>query len=299
MQVDSSNVNSFLKRIRVYIARMPSLSTTVTKVLETCNDPFASPNELSRVISLDPVLVGQVLRLINSAYYALPQSITSLPRAIIMLGLNTVKNLALSLAVLETMSGKGAMRTVSSNDFWAHCLCVGVAARCIAKLQGASLSAREDYFIAGLLHDLGKIPLNKQFPDQYYRAYKQANTDGNPQHLFLAENDIFGLNHCVVGQLIAEKWQLGGSLVQSLAHHHGTDDTEPDAQAFVSVVALANACAKRWQIGSSGDSIEDDNLFTDLLEKVGVESSALTQLHEQVLEEIEKAKIFLELSRRG
>jgi HD-like signal output (HDOD) protein len=94
MQVDSEKVNNFLKRIRVYIARMPSLSTTVTKVLETCNDPYASANDLSRVISLDPVLVGQVLRLINSAYYALPHAITSLPRAIIMLGLNTVKNLA-------------------------------------------------------------------------------------------------------------------------------------------------------------------------------------------------------------
>jgi HD-like signal output (HDOD) protein len=298
MQVDSEKVNNFLKRIRVYIARMPSLSTTVTKVLETCNDPYASANDLSRVISLDPVLVGQVLRLINSAYYALPHAITSLPRAIIMLGLNTVKNLALSLAVLETMNGKGTMRTVSSNDFWAHSLCVGVSARCISELRGASLSEREDYFIAGLLHDLGKIPLNKQFPEQYYKAFNKANSDSDPQHLFEAENEIFGINHCVVGQLIAEKWQLGGTLVQSLAHHHCADDTPPNTQTFVAVVALANACAKRWRIGYSGDSIEDDNLLSELLEQVDMESAALNELQEHVLEEIEKAKIFLEISRR-
>lgn len=299
MQVASPNVNHFLNRIRVYIARMPSLSTTVTKVLETCNDPYASPNELSRVISLDPVLTGQVLRLINSAYYALPQGITTLPRAIIMLGLNTVKNLALSLAVLETMSGKGGLRTVSSNDFWAHCLCVGVSARCISVLKGASLSEREDYFIAGLLHDLGKIPLNKQFPEQYHWAFNKANRSDDPRPLFWAENEIFGLDHCMVGQLIAEKWKLGESLIQALAHHHSTDDAHPDARSFVSVVALANGCAKRWRIGSSGDSIQNDKLVSDLLEKVGVQSSVLEELHERVLEEIDKAKIFLELSRRG
>ena len=299
MQVASPNVNNFLKRIRVYIARMPSLSTTVTKVLETCNNPYASPNDLSRVISLDPVLTGQVLRLINSAYYALPHGITSLPRAIIMLGLNTVKNLALSLAVLETMSGRGVMRTVSSNDFWAHCLCVGVSARCISELKGASLSEREDYFIAGLLHDLGKIPLNKQFPEQYHKAFNKANSKGDPRPLFWAENEIFGVDHCMVGQLIAEKWQLGESLIQALAHHHSADDSHPDVQAFVAVVALANVCAKRWQIGSSGDSVEDDNLLADLLEQVGVQSSILKGLHERVLKEIDKAKIFLEISRRG
>ena len=82
------------KLVQRYIDKMPSLSTTVTKVLEICNKPNTSPNDLNRVISLDPVLTGQVLKLINSAYYSLPNQITSLTRAIIMLGLNTVKNLA-------------------------------------------------------------------------------------------------------------------------------------------------------------------------------------------------------------
>ena len=299
MQVASQNVNNFLKRIRVYIARMPSLSTTVTKVLETCNDPYASPNELSRVISLDPVLTGQVLRLINSAFYALPHGITTLPRAIIMLGINTVKNLALSLAVLETMSGKGGRRTLSSNDYWAHCLCVGVTARCISELKGVSLSEREDYFVAGLLHDLGKIPLSKQFPEQYNKAFNMANSKDDPQPLFRAENEIFGVDHCMVGRLIAEKWKLSESLIQALAHDHSANDTHPDVQTFVAVIALSNMCAKRWQIGSSGDPIGDNNLLSDLLERVGVQSSIIDELQERVLEEIEKAKIFLELSRRG
>ena len=90
------NRRPFYKKIQAYIARMPSLPTTVIKVLETCNDPNACANDLKRVISLDPVLTGRVLKLINSAYYSLGNPISSLTRAIIMLGVNTVKNLALS-----------------------------------------------------------------------------------------------------------------------------------------------------------------------------------------------------------
>lgn len=96
-----------LKRIQAAIAKMPSLSTTVVKVLETCNDPRASANQLKQVISLDPVLTGRVLKLINSAYFALGRPITSLTRAIIMLGVNTVKNLALSFAIIKNMKGSG------------------------------------------------------------------------------------------------------------------------------------------------------------------------------------------------
>ena len=102
----------------------------------------------------------------------------------------------------------------------------------------------------------------------------------------------------MVGRLIAEKWKLSESLIQALAHHHNANDIHPDVQTFVAVIALSNMCAKRWQIGSSGDPIGDNNLLSDLLERVGVQSSIIDELQERVLEEIEKAKIFLELSRQ-
>ncbi|MDR0496536.1 MAG: HDOD domain-containing protein, partial [Treponema sp.] len=87
------------KSLKDFIKNMPSLPTSVTKVMEICNNPQTSPADLNQVISLDPVLMGRVLKLINSAYYGLGQQVKSLARAIIMLGMNTVKNLALSSAV--------------------------------------------------------------------------------------------------------------------------------------------------------------------------------------------------------
>jgi HD-like signal output (HDOD) protein len=291
------NSNSCLKRIQVYIARMPSLSTTVSKVLETCNNPNASPNDLNRVISLDPVLTGQVLKLINSAYYALSQPITSLPRAIIMLGLNTVKNLALSLAILETMGVKGPLKSISAIDFWAHCLCVGVAAKCMSEIKGAPRNHCEDAFIAGLLHDLGKIPLTRQFPDMYLKALKLA--DDDRLVLIDAENAVFGIDHGVVGRLIAEKWQLGKMLTESLARHHSPEELNSDQRSFAATIAAANSFANLWQIGFAGDRIGDNSQIAEFLSMAGLRALALDDLRDLVSVEIEKAKIYLEISRRG
>ena len=102
-----------LKKIQAYITRIPSLSTTVIKVVETCNNHRASANDLQRIISFDPVLTARVLKLINSAYYSLGVPITSLTRAIVMLGLNTVKNLALSFAILENLKSNGSFLVFS------------------------------------------------------------------------------------------------------------------------------------------------------------------------------------------
>ena len=104
------------KQIEKFINRMPSLSTTVGKVMEICSRVDASPNELNKVISLDPVLTGQVLKLINSAYYSLVNKVTSLTRAITMLGLNTVKNMALSTAIIKTVSGAKKIKGASDHQ---------------------------------------------------------------------------------------------------------------------------------------------------------------------------------------
>mgnify|MGYP000037099439 CR=1 FL=1 len=123
--VPTKKQERYLKRIQAYITRMPSLSTTAIKVLESCNDSNASANDLHRVISFDPVLTARVLKLINSAYYSLGVPITSLARAIVMLGVNTVKNLALSFAILENLRSNGHFSVFSPDDFWMHSLCVG------------------------------------------------------------------------------------------------------------------------------------------------------------------------------
>ena len=276
---------------------MPSLSTTVIKVLETCNDPRASANNLQRIISLDPVLTARVLKLINSAYYSLGVPITSLTRAIVMLGLNTVKNLALSFAILENLRSNGSFPVFSSDEFWTHSLCVGVIAKSLAAVKGDTSQGLEAFFVAGLLHDLGKIPLTRQFPEEYHRAWETAEKDQDTLHH--SEIKLLGIDHCTVGCLIAKKWRLGTTLVETLSHHHNPEDSSEVDRDFVFIVSLANQFANHLSIGSAGDCVADNQLIEYLNGKVGVDWTILHELSEAVLNEIEKAKIFLEIAQKG
>jgi HD-like signal output (HDOD) protein len=281
--------------IQKYIERMPSLSTTVTKVLEICNTPSTSANDLNRVIALDPVLTGQVLKLINSAYYSLPNQINSLTRAIIMLGINTVKNLALSTAVLGSMGREDSFRSLSMDAFWTHSLCVGVMAKALASRKGIPGMMQEEFFVAGLLHDLGKIPLNNCFAEEYRQALELSGIEQGS--LPKAEEMLLGFDHSLAGKMIADKWQLNLALTEMLRFHHAPEKASENNRQLVAVVALANAYANLFDIGSAGDRYPDVSRIGELLAQVGLKWLDLSSLHLVVQQEIEKAQIFLQVAR--
>jgi len=285
-----------LKRIRHYISRMRGLSTTAERVLEACNNPRTSPNYLSHVISLDPVLTGRVLRVVNSAYYSLPRKVTSLTRAIIMLGLNTVKNLVLSTALLDVFRKKRATQALFEDDFWVHSIGVGVIAKFLAEIKGVPAIQREEYFVAGLLHDLGKVPLSSEFTEEYTMILKLAKIKQHP--LYQEERVALGLDHCVVGRLIAEEWQLGSPLDAVLSCHHNLDAATCQSELLASTVALANAYANIYEIGSAGDFFPDEAVVDSLPKSTGIAWSSICGLQGRVLQEIEKARIFLHIDEK-
>ena len=292
-----SNQDNRLEQLSQSVARMPSLSVTMMKVLEICNSPEASPDDLNRVISLDPVLAGKVLRLVNSAYYSLRTPVQSLTRAVMLLGINTVKNLALSAAVLKCLEGKDSFRGLSSNDFWLHSLGVGVASKFLAAELGVPLADREEYFVAGLLHDLGKIPLNREYAMEYSMAMKKAEEENRSLHTM--EEEIFGFNHCLVGEMIINKWQLGVLFLNTLRHHHRPADAQGDKRSFISIVSLADFLINTLGIGSAGNPVKNQDILPALIRihDANMDQSSLYSLQSAVLEEIEKAKIFLQISQ--
>ena len=264
----------------------------MTKVLEVCNKPNTSPNDLNKVISLDPVLTGQVLKLINSAYYSLPNQIASLARAIIMLGLNTVKNLALSTAVIGTIGKEDSFKSLPMDSFWAHSLCVGATSKALATLIKVPATEREEFFVAGMLHDLGKIPLNSCFADSYMQALQLADLEQGP--LIASENLIVGIDHCMAGQMIAEKWQLSDSIVETLLYHHSPENASEKNRQLVATVALSNLYANIFEIGSAGDLFPENAFLMSVLEMMNMKWSDLSELFETVKSEVEKAQVFLQ-----
>ena len=282
------------KRLRDYIKTMPSLPTSVTKVLEICNNPQTSPADLNHVISLDPVLVGRVLKLINSAYYGLGQPVTSLARAIIMLGINTVKNLALSTAIMGQFSSKKNSHGLDMEGFWRHSLCVGVSAKLLARKRGIDAKLTEEYFTAGLLHDIGKIPLNAVLSRKYMLTVSAA--DRERQSLFQAEQSGLGLNHCTAGAMISDAWKLEGAVGDVIVYHHDyTGYSGNNSDILFSVIA-ANRFATVSGMGFAGDR-HPEKIDPLIWEALNVSWEVFDGIEEITNSEIEKAEIFLKIGR--
>jgi HD-like signal output (HDOD) protein len=297
MQDDRLTSEQRAIRIQNYIDRMPSLSTTVTKVLQICNQPQTSAKDLNQVISLDPVLTGRVLKLINSAYYSLPNKITSLTRAIIMLGLNTVKNLALSTAVVGALGKEDSFQSMSMDQFWTHSICVGVTAKALAAQKGIAIQMREECFVAGMLHDLGKIVLSGCFPEQFVLACNMVRE--GQDSLARVENEIFGFDHSGVGRMIAEKWQFNDVMIDTLGYHHDPGLAADTHRELVAIVSMANMYANIYDFGAAGDPYQDYGLVTGTLEMLGLRWEDLALLQDTVEDEIEKARIFLHVAEVG
>ena len=280
------------KELKSYIKTMPSLPTSLTKVLEICNNPQTSPADLNHVISLDPVLVGRVLKLINSAYYGLSQPVKSLARAIIMLGINTVKNLALSTTVIGQLSSKNAPTGLNMEGFWRHSLGVGVSAKLLAKMRGIDVKQTEENFTAGLLHDIGKIPLNSILSKEYFITISLADKKG--KSLFETEENTLGINHCTVGSLITSAWKLEGAVGDAIMHHHNTAEYTGNFKDIVYCVAVANQFAASSRIGFSGEC-HPDPISSNILEALNVSRDVFIEIEETVNKEIEKAEVFLKI----
>ncbi len=278
-----------LRKIRNFVKKMPSLSTTVSKVLEICSRPDTAPNDLNKVISLDPVLTGQVLKLINSAYYSLMNKVTSLTRAIIMLGLNTVKNLALSTAIIRSVGQTKKSKVLPIKKFWAHSIGVGVTAKLFAVALDVPMGEREEYFVAGLLHDLGKVP----FGDEYTEVLML--TKQRQQPLVIVEQDVMEVDHQEVGRLIAEKWKLNEAITEAICYHHSPELAAPENRQLVAAIALADCYICLFDIGYAGNRYPDEDQLTTALKLTGLSWPTISGMSDAVEEEIRKAEVFLQV----
>jgi putative nucleotidyltransferase with HDIG domain len=275
--------------IEKFIKKMPSLSTTVGKVMEICSRTDASPNELNKVISLDPVLTGQVLKLINSAYYSLVNKVTSLTRAITMLGMNTVKNMALSTAIIRSVTGAKKSKALPTSKFWAHSIGAAVSAKLLGEAKGMPFMEREELFLAGLLHDLGKVP----FGDEYIEVLNIARFEQLP--LNEVELDVMGIDHQEVGLMIAEKWKLNQVISQCIGSHHQPGTFTGNAGRQLAFVALGNIYANIFDHGYAGNPFPREQEIDRLLGCVELSRDEFCGIGNRVIEEIQKAEIFLKI----
>ncbi|MCG6551428.1 MAG: HDOD domain-containing protein [Candidatus Magnetominusculus sp. LBB02] len=278
------------KVILSYIEKVPALSPTIAKIVTLTSNDTSSAVDLVQAIKLDPALTAKVLNLINSSYFGMPQEVTSINRAIILLGMNTIKNLALSAEVLSSFNpSKGALFNV--DKFWQHSLACAISAKLIAKRIIADPVKREEYFITGLIHDIGKIFFIKHFARDYLSMVKKVGSADNLNH---KERLLFTMDHSEVGALIAEKWALPPDLVMAIRLHH--EKVVKNETSFLpAAIYISNIYCKTNgfgdEIGMMAMQPPDDHDWNRLKLQKSDEAEILSCLPEKV----EEAKVFLQV----
>ncbi len=278
------------------IEALPPLPAAVQQLLRLTNDPDVSIHEVSHVISSDHAITSRILRVTNSAFYGFSRQISTVSQAIMMMGLDEIRNLALGCAILGLSKRTAHPLREVLDDFWRHTLAVATASRLIA--YQANLHHREEIFVAGLLHDIGKAILMEHFHEAYSKILKLAKE--TPKPLRELEMDFFQLDHAEVGALICRHWKIPLSLSHVVECHHlplEESDLQLESNSNLIVVQTANNLAKILPIGFSGNRHLDRD-FLKILRMKDFHPEYLRQVLLELPEEIKKVEALFELPHR-
>jgi putative nucleotidyltransferase with HDIG domain len=234
------------KKLGAAVERMPAFPKSVQKVLELTRNINCLPRELVGVIEKDPVMTVKILRVINSASFALPNKMTSINQSVVYLGLNTVKNMALSFAAVGILPRTNAAG-FDVQKYLLHSLTVASVARALASHQVVGDVDPGDCYIAGLLHDFGKVVFAQFMPEEFRAALDYSKENGVPLHV--AEAAVIGADHTVVGSMLAERWQFPPSLIACIRNHH----QEGGQDAMGDCLRMADQICRYRQFGDSGN----------------------------------------------
>ncbi|HNU84277.1 MAG: HDOD domain-containing protein [Pseudomonadota bacterium] len=241
------NMDPKALRMRVEnISTIPTIPSVLKQLSTIIENPKVSLNEISHFISQDPALTTKILQMVNSALYGFPGRISSVNHAVMLLGLNVVKGLLLSVSVFEIMHK--AMIGLRE-----HSIGVAIVSREIARKKG--LKEPEEVFVAGLLHDVGKVILTLAWPEEYDRTVREAESAGIA--IFDAERNQFSETHAAVAGWLSEKWHFPKKLCECIANHH-RPQTSALAPLETAMVHTADVIVKARGIGYSGDRLVPD-----------------------------------------
>jgi putative nucleotidyltransferase with HDIG domain len=227
------------------VTEIGSLPEVTARILEVVENPKATARNVHEVVRADPALAAKILKIVNSAFYGLPSQIASLDRAIVMLGLSALKNLALASSLIRLFRGQDISEEFTARDLWRHCLAVGVCARLIA--QAGKVVQRDEAFVAGLTHDLGLIVAAQVFPEQLRQVVQR--TQAESASFVACETEIIGADHQLLGAAIATKWKFPPNLRNAIGYHHDPLTLQPEFQKLAAAIALADVLCNALHIG--------------------------------------------------
>ena len=217
---------------------LPSLPHILVKLMEACSDESGSLGDIATILSHDPSLCSKVLRLVNSAYYGLGSRVEGIDQAVAYLGTSAVKNIAVCSAVYQAFNSRKGDKAFNLKVFWWHSLKCALLARIFAK--EVAYGSPDEAFVAGLLHDIGKLVLWVNFSEKYTALIKKY--VNRPEMLTAAESQL-GATHSQIGAWLLDRWKFQSFVADSALYHHEPLERVAHALPLVQIVYTADKLA--------------------------------------------------------
>ncbi|MCP5206187.1 MAG: HDOD domain-containing protein [Hahellaceae bacterium] len=260
------------------VSKLPTLPHLLVEMLHKCQSETANFQAISSVISKDAAISSRVIALANSSFYARGSRVSSLDRALMVLGTETIKTIVITASVQQFFSSFNTAHTYFLKQFWRHNLTCALLCRQFALLT--SYPHPEEAYLTGLLHNIGELVLDSNYPDEFLQVLVQREEQQGLASIEY-ENEVFLTNHCDVGAWLVSQWHLGQFTADALKFHHAPLDSVLDAHHLVKIIYLASTFSDFGSLSQHANYEAADQLF-DL-------SPSLTrEIVSGVYEEVEK-----------
>ena len=277
-----------LQKAMSRVTEISSLPEITVKIIEVVEDPRATAADMHAIVKNDPALATKILKVVNSAFYWLPSKIASLDRAIIMLGLSAVKNIALAASLARLFRSESVSEHFAAGDLWRHCIGVAVCARGLAK--AAKKAQADEYFVAGLVHDMGLLVSGQLFSERFRAVADRCQSQ--PGDFCAAEQELIGADHQCFGIALATRWKFPPALCQAIGYHHEPYVLQSDFRQIATAIYVADTTCGKMQHGFYLTT-QAQEITTDMLELLGLDAARLTEVQEELPERIKEAELIL------
>lgn len=233
---------------------IPALPELYMRLREIVNSPTGNANRVAALLANEPGLSMKILRMVNAPTFGLRQQVTKVEQAVSLLGMDEIAGLVLSATLMRSFPPSPGHRCLDLRKFWEHSIGTGILARLLGGAAHRSTRiSLDDTFVAGLIHDIGKLMLLQNYTEDFSRALDLCKSERST--LIKAEQRVFGFSHQDIGAYVADQWGFGRHLVKALELHNTPDDldTGDSAYPFVALIHAADTLAHALRFGDSGD----------------------------------------------
>ncbi|MGB1125032.1 MAG: HDOD domain-containing protein [Phycisphaeraceae bacterium] len=265
-----------------HIATLPEVTMKIIKLVE---DPDSTAQDLNNVISNDPALGARILKVVNSAFYGLPGQIGSINRAIVLLGLNAVKNIAIAASLAKLFRGGKIAANFDARDLWQNAIASACATRLLA--EKVQLGLPDEAFLSGLIHDIGIMVEIQARRNQFVEILQKLDEDPM-KTLRQAEIEVLGATHEQFGQGLCKLWKFPQSFQYVTGFHHRPTELAEGQRTLTGLVYVADVITKQLEIGFTAGT-ESNEVDPALLKELGLTEGHLKEVAEQLPEAIEEA----------